>query len=316
MDKKNMIKQIALNYKRIEDSYAYQLGVDTPNHYLSIGSYREKVWLQLFEQMIPKKFRIAQSVFIIDSFGTISPEIDILIYDEQYTPYIFQAGNQLKFIPIEAVAVAVQCKSENVDKGDVDDWAKEVKSLKTILNAVVRLQTGLLETNPDKLLNAKRKLPQAQTSTRPILILCKLNDTQKIVEENFDIILSTNQKNASKDKKPFEMSKKINNENKDLAFWHYQLNHYNHEDYEKDLRDKLKKLLYLGKDIICTDLINTKLSDLAVIDKDGNENVILSLTFQLNQLLMLLNNPLFFPHQSYADLFDETRLKGETQNES
>lgn len=39
------------------------------------------------------------------------------------------------------------------------------------------------------------------------------------------------------------------------------------------------------------------------------ENVLLSLIFQLNQLLMVLNNPMLFPHRAYADMFNRI-LKG------
>ena len=35
------------------------------------------------------------------------------------------------------------------------------------------------------------------------------------------------------------------------------------------------------------------------------DNNLLSFIFQLNQLLMLINNPLLFPHQSYVDLFNK-----------
>ena len=43
------------------------------------------------------------------------------------------------------------------------------------------------------------------------------------------------------------------------------------------------------------------------IDKYGqkHENVLLSLIFQLNQLLMVLNNPMLFPHKAYAERFNQ-----------
>ncbi len=85
-------------------------------HGSSIGSAREDIWGQLFDMIIPKKFVIEHSVFlIIDSEGNVSHEVDLAILDETYTPYIFRYG-RLKFIPIEAVAVVVECKSKSMRK--------------------------------------------------------------------------------------------------------------------------------------------------------------------------------------------------------
>jgi len=57
-------------------------------HGTTLGSSREYIWKSLFERIVPKKFNIDRSVFIIDSYGNISKEVDLAIYDEQYTPYI------------------------------------------------------------------------------------------------------------------------------------------------------------------------------------------------------------------------------------
>ncbi|MNN95966.1 hypothetical protein D3C81_2148620 [compost metagenome] len=43
-------------------------------------------------------------------------------------------------------------------------------------------------------------------------------------------------------------------------------------------------------------------------EEDGREISLLSLTFQLNQLLMLINNPLLFPHDAYVRMFNEVPL--------
>ncbi len=43
---------------------------------------------RFFLRIIPKKFNTTRFVFIIDSKENISKEVDIAIYDEQYTPYI------------------------------------------------------------------------------------------------------------------------------------------------------------------------------------------------------------------------------------
>ena len=83
---------IAKNYKDIETSIVNQLLLEVPNHYPTEGSYREAVWESLFKMVVPRKYCIEQGVFIIDAFGHKSREVDLAIFDELYTPYIFNYG--------------------------------------------------------------------------------------------------------------------------------------------------------------------------------------------------------------------------------
>ena len=111
--KTRALKSILKNYQQAEESIVKQLYMEHTLHGGTAGSMREDVWKGLFEMILPKKFVIEQSVFIIDSQDGISHEVDLAIVDETYTPYIFHYG-RLKFIPIEAVAAVVECKSRNL----------------------------------------------------------------------------------------------------------------------------------------------------------------------------------------------------------
>lgn len=111
------IQSILKNYSHLEESIAFQLSLSA-NHPPTTGACREKIWMSLFRQIIPRKFSIEQGVFIIDSCGNISQEVDLAVFDEQYTPYIFNYSN-IKFIPIEAVAMVIQCKSTSIDRKKV-----------------------------------------------------------------------------------------------------------------------------------------------------------------------------------------------------
>lgn len=66
-----VLKSLGDNYVEIERSIVNQLLLEVPNHHLTTGTYREKVWQELFEMVIPKKYCMEQGVFIIDSFGKI-----------------------------------------------------------------------------------------------------------------------------------------------------------------------------------------------------------------------------------------------------
>lgn len=287
--KEKPLEKIYTNYKSIEKSIVDQLLLEVPNHYLTQGTYRETVWKSLFEQIIPKKFCIDQGIFIIDSDGNISDEVDLAIFDEQYTPYIFNYG-KIKFIPIEAVAVVIQCKSDNLEKCNLEDWVASIEKLTTSLNSVARIMKGLVY-NKIKVGQSK-----AQTSTRPIRILCTTHDNKNGVSDKFAKIFDIC---VNVDKSSNSLVKRILKEEDSYYDWYMELNHFKLERFgeqEDDYRNDITK---------CSEKIEKKLSDIKVTDVNGNENIILSLIFQLNQLLMLINNPMLFPHESYASLFNK-----------
>ena len=235
-------------------------------------------------------------MFIIDSYGHKSDEIDLVIFDEMYTPYIFNYG-KIKFIPIEAVAAVVQCKSRSVDYNNVTDWKKSIEGLITSMDSVARIATDVV----DNLENSK---PVTQTATRPIMILCAIAPVNRHSdwEKAFDIILSVSEKDR-------KIHKYIRGENDSLDKWHNSLNHAlekidNNELADEKGKRKARKKGVEGKD----ELRKNLLQELKVEQKDENgelkENVLLSLIFQLNQLLMVLNNPMLFPHRAYALRFN------------
>lgn len=149
----------------MEKSIVTQLLLETPKHHPTTGAYREGVWRSLFEMIVPRKFCIDQSVFIIDSFGHISNEVDLAIFDEMDTPYIFNYGN-IKFIPIEAVAVVVQCKSKTLKKDNIREWVGSIKDLKTSLNSVLRIIQRVVDNSRP---STKAYDKKAQTSTSTAL---------------------------------------------------------------------------------------------------------------------------------------------------
>ncbi|MGW8956054.1 DUF6602 domain-containing protein [Paenibacillus sp. NPDC055715] len=291
------IQAITENYTDQGKAIVSQLKLKIPSHNLTTGTTRELVWGELFRSMIPKKFCIDQGVFIIDSFGNISAEVDLAIFDEQYTPYIFCFGN-IKFIPIEAVAVAIQCKSKSTS--NASDWAGTIKPLRTSLDSVYRIIGGLCDNGLEQ-----STPPKGQTSTRPILILCTSVEGASITKDTykeFDIVLSAGENNTIK-------KTMINEDEFDYSDWYKDLNHYGLKRYGKE-EEKYRKLV--NENAIKP--IGKKLSSLKVSEKVADtdekvENVLLSLTFQLNQLLMLLNNPIPFPHQAYATMFNENYAK-------
>ena len=201
---KDTIRKIERNYRDLEASLVNQLNLETPNHQYTTCTYREIVWKGLFEMMIPKKYCIEQGIFIIDSYGNMSKEVDLAVFDETYTPYIFNFG-KIKFIPIEAVSVVIQCKSKvqrESMKIDLKEWGESIDALKTSLDSVSRTISELVDNNDIKLALDKVRNGMTQTSTRPIKILCATgisNPIKKSLADEFDIFLYIKEKHLIKD---------------------------------------------------------------------------------------------------------------------
>ncbi len=72
------------------------------------GNATEKVWLELFQTYLPERYK-AETAHVVDSLGEFSDQIDIVIYDRQYTPFIFNYEGQI-IIPAESVYAVFEAK--------------------------------------------------------------------------------------------------------------------------------------------------------------------------------------------------------------
>ena len=298
----DFIKDIKENYLKMEREIVTQLNYNVSNHRLTAGTYREEIWADFFRRIVPKKFNIARSVFIIDSNENISKEVDIAIYDEQYTPYIFNYG-LIKFIPIEAVAAVVQCKSRSLDKDDLSNWTDSINNLQTSNDSIVRL-AGYIHVGRESSCKA------TQTATSPIKVLCHIptDETSKdniCDKEHFNIVIEAYQNSKLSEEQnqsstEYNGNLKINFNDKNLF---NVLKNYNHAD-EKEL-ENLKE----DKKIKFETLINREITDYNIL-KGKDKYTLLSFIFQFNQMLMMINNPMFFPHKAYVDMFNKDIKEG------
>ncbi len=296
---KKTINNIIENYRNNEKTLVKQLYFQL-DHGPTIGGFREDVWREMFKQIIPQKFATEQSVFIIDSEGNVSNEVDLAIFDETYTPYIFHYG-RLKFIPVEAVAVVVECKSSSLKKKELEKWAESIKALTTSRKSYLRIATGIICGEEEQ------KVPPTQTQTRPLRILCCLKEQfenqsyeNQSYENMFDIIVW-----ASSEENRLNIN--FDTRKKNLKDWFRAMNHAG-DCQRGQIKDNEGGNIN-GE----SELEKKELKEYQVKGKDGDISL-LSFNLQLNQLLMLFNNPMPFPHLAYSKMFNKF-AKGEGADE-
>lgn len=80
----------------------------TMGHPVSKGDASEKIWLELFQTYLPKRYQ-AEKAFVVDSNGVFSQQMDVVIFDRQYSPFIFTYKGEM-IIPAESVYAVFEAK--------------------------------------------------------------------------------------------------------------------------------------------------------------------------------------------------------------
>ena len=98
-------------------------------HPTSNGNIKEESWISFFREILPKRYAI-DSGFVIDCNNHISEQIDLIIYDNYYSPIIFQLEGE-KYIPIESVFAIFEIKPQ-LRKSTLTYAIKKISSVKKL----------------------------------------------------------------------------------------------------------------------------------------------------------------------------------------
>lgn len=99
------------------------------DHPGATGDGTEAKWLKILKDHLPTRYQ-AEKAFIVDSDGTQSEQIDIVIYDRQYTPELYNVDGQ-KVIPAEGVYAALEVK-QTLDKRNIEYAGQKVSSVRKL----------------------------------------------------------------------------------------------------------------------------------------------------------------------------------------
>lgn len=93
------------------------------------GDASERVWLELLQQYLPLRYR-AEKAHVVDSKGVFSEQIDVVVFDRQYSPFIFHYEGQI-IIPAESVYAAFEAK-QTINADLIDYAQKKVASVRRL----------------------------------------------------------------------------------------------------------------------------------------------------------------------------------------
>jgi hypothetical protein len=93
------------------------------------GDVSEEVWLQMFKTYLPQRYQ-ADKAFVVDSKGNFSEQIDVVIYDRQYSPFIFRYEGQI-IVPAESVYAVFEAK-QTINAKYVEYARQKVASVRNL----------------------------------------------------------------------------------------------------------------------------------------------------------------------------------------
>ena len=98
-------------------------------HSGSKGDALENAWIEWLQDYLPNRYSIAKAI-VIDSNGNTSHQLDIVIYDNWFTPFIFNQ-NGFKFIPAEGVYAVFEVKP-NLSKEHIEYAGEKIESVRKL----------------------------------------------------------------------------------------------------------------------------------------------------------------------------------------
>ena len=78
------------------------------DHGGTLGDETELAWREFLARVLPTRYRVGDG-FVVDADGWRSDQTDVIVFDRQYSPPLFMAGN-VQYIPAEAVYAVFEVK--------------------------------------------------------------------------------------------------------------------------------------------------------------------------------------------------------------
>lgn len=107
------------------------------HHPVTKGDASELRWIDMLAAHLPKRYELARAS-VIDSDGEASECIDIVIFDRQYTPKLFDNGNGGIFLPAESVYAAIEVK-QSLTKEHLEYASQKVASVRRLRRTSIEI---------------------------------------------------------------------------------------------------------------------------------------------------------------------------------
>jgi hypothetical protein len=144
------MEQPILTFKSLQSVLSAELNASRESgiHPGSKGDETELCWLKMLQKHLPYRYQ-ADKASVIDNEGATSDQIDIVIYDRQYTPILYNHKEQ-RTIPAESIYAVFEVKQ--TIEGQVKYAGEKVASVRRLkrTTASIRHAGGEIKVSETK----------------------------------------------------------------------------------------------------------------------------------------------------------------------
>ena len=116
-------------------------------HSGTLGDETELAWRRFFTSILPNRYQVADG-FVVDADGRRSDQIDLIVFDRQYSPPLF-LGNRVQYVPAEAVYAVFEIK-QRIDWKNLRLACEKAASVRALRRTSVEITSaeGTLSPKP------------------------------------------------------------------------------------------------------------------------------------------------------------------------
>lgn len=108
-------------------------------HPVMKGDASELIWLEFLKQYLPSRYQVSRA-FVVDSKNQFSEQIDIVIHDRHFTPFVFQHEGQT-VVPAESVYAVFETK-QSLNARQIKYAAKKICSVRKLHRTSLPIPTA------------------------------------------------------------------------------------------------------------------------------------------------------------------------------
>lgn len=117
------------------------------SHPTDKGDNTEESWISWFNEYFPKRYKTAKAT-VIDSKGALSNQIDVVLYDAQYS-YLAFNNNGILYVPAESVYAVFEVK-QDLSKAHMEYAGRKAESVRSLYrtSAPIPYANGIYKPKP------------------------------------------------------------------------------------------------------------------------------------------------------------------------
>jgi hypothetical protein len=118
-------------FKRVHQELCCKLELarESLDHPTSKGTESEDAWIKLFRDYLPRRYDVHRA-FVIDSNDVVSDQMDIVVHDRHFSPFVLHADNGFH-VPAESVYAVLEVR-QTMNKANVEYAAGKIASVRKL----------------------------------------------------------------------------------------------------------------------------------------------------------------------------------------